>query len=30
MPNPDWNVIPHQYSRYKVNVLATYPASDSF
>jgi hypothetical protein len=30
MPNPDWNVIPHQYSRYKVSVLASYPASDAF
>ncbi len=30
MPNPDWNAIPHQYARYKVNVVATYPASDTF
>lgn len=30
MPNPDWSTIPHQYVRYKVNVVATYPPSDSF
>jgi hypothetical protein len=30
MPSPDWNAIRHQYSRYKVNVVATYPSSDSF
>ena len=30
MPTPDWSAIPHQYARYKVNVVATYPASDSF
>jgi hypothetical protein len=30
MPTPDWGTIPHQYVRYKVNVLATYPASESF
>src|SRR4051812_32324580 len=30
MPTPDWGTIPHQYARYKVNVVATYPASDSF
>jgi hypothetical protein len=30
LPNPDWTSIPHQYARYKVNVVATYPPSDSF
>jgi hypothetical protein len=30
MPGPDWSAIPHQYARYKVNVVATYPPSDSF
>jgi len=30
MPTPDWNAIPHQYARYKVNIVATYPPSDSF
>jgi len=30
LPAPDWGTIPHQYVRYKVNVVATYPASDSF
>jgi hypothetical protein len=30
MPNPDWSAIPHQYARYKVNVVANYPPSDSF
>jgi hypothetical protein len=30
MPSPDWIAIPHQYARYKVNVVATYPPSDSF
>jgi hypothetical protein len=30
MPSPDWGTIPHQYVRYKVNVVATYPPSDSF
>lgn len=30
MPTPDWGTIPHQYARYKVNVVATYPASDAF
>jgi hypothetical protein len=29
MPTPDWSQIPHQYSKYKINVLATYPPSDS-
>ena len=29
MPTPDWATIPHQYARYKVNVLATYPANDA-
>ena len=26
----DWGVVPHQYARYKVNVVATYPARDAF
>ena len=30
MPSPDWGTIPHQYVRYKVNVVATYPPSDTF
>jgi len=30
MPTPDWATIPHQYVRYKVNVIATYPASETF
>lgn len=30
MPAPDWGTIPHQYVRYKVNVVATYPPSDTF
>jgi len=25
MPAPDWGTIPHQYVRYKINVMATYP-----
>lgn len=25
MPTPDWGTVPHQYARYKVNVIATYP-----
>lgn len=25
MPTPDWATVPHQYVRYKVNVVATYP-----
>lgn len=29
MPTPDWGTIPHQYVKYKVNVVATYPPSDS-
>lgn len=28
MPTPDWGTIVHQYSRYKVNVTATYPPRD--
>lgn len=28
MPAPDWQSIPHQYVRYKVNVVATYPSRD--
>jgi hypothetical protein len=30
MSHPDWSTIPHQYSRYKVNVVATYPPSNLF
>lgn len=30
MPTPDWATIPHQYVRYKVSVVATYPPSDGF
>lgn len=30
MPTPDWGTIPHQYVKYKVNVTATYPPSDTF
>lgn len=30
MPAPDWGTIPHQYSRYKVNVVANYPTSNVF
>lgn len=28
MPTPDWGTVPHQYVRYKVNVVATYPPSE--
>lgn len=28
MPATDWQSIPHQYVRYKVNVVATYPPRD--
>jgi len=28
MPTPDWGTIPHQYVKYKVNVVATYPPRD--
>ncbi len=30
MPSPDWSAIPHQYTRYKVSLVVTYPASDTF
>jgi hypothetical protein len=30
MPSPDWGAIPHQYGRYRVKVVATYPPGDSF
>jgi hypothetical protein len=30
MPTPDWGSIPHQHSRYVVNVKATFPPSDTF
>jgi hypothetical protein len=29
MPTPDWGTIPHQYQRYRVNVVATYPPKDT-
>jgi len=29
MPTPDWGTIPHQYAKYKVNVMATYPPTES-
>jgi len=29
MTKPEWSTIPHQYARYKVNVVATYPASEA-
>jgi hypothetical protein len=30
MSTPDWIAIPHQYQRYRVNVVATYPPNDTF
>ena len=30
MPTPEWGSIPHQHSRYVVNVKATYPPSETF
>jgi hypothetical protein len=30
MPALDWNAISHQYTRYQVNVSATYPPRDTF
>jgi hypothetical protein len=30
MPKPDWGTIPHQYAKYRVNVIATYPSNESF
>jgi hypothetical protein len=30
MSTPDWNTIPHQYVKYKVSVVATYPPNDAF
>lgn len=30
MPTPDWASIPHQHSRYVINVKATYPPSETF
>jgi hypothetical protein len=29
LATPDWATIPHQYARYKVNVVATYPVSEA-
>jgi hypothetical protein len=28
MPTPDWSTISHQYARYKVSIVATYPPSE--
>jgi len=30
MPTPDWGTISHQYVKYKINVVATYPPNESF
>jgi hypothetical protein len=30
MPTPDWGTIPHQYVKYKLNLVATYPPNDAF
>ncbi len=30
MPTPEWGSIPHQHSRYVINVKATYPPSETF
>ncbi|AUX45620.1 hypothetical protein SOCE26_071150 [Sorangium cellulosum] len=30
MPTPDWGTIPHQYVKYRINVMATYPPTESF
>ena len=30
LPTPDWSTVPHQHSKYKVSVLASYPPSQSF
>jgi hypothetical protein len=30
MATPDWGTIPHQYVKYKLKVVATYPPSDAF
>lgn len=30
MPNPDWGSIPHQHAHYLVNLMATYPPSETF
>lgn len=29
LPAPDWNSIPHQYVKYKVNISATYPPTEA-
>jgi hypothetical protein len=29
MPTPEWGQISHQYAKYKINVLATYPPTES-
>ena len=28
IPKPDWDRVPHQYSKYKINIIATYPGSE--
>jgi hypothetical protein len=30
MPTPDWGTISHQYVKYKINVVATYPPNETF
>jgi hypothetical protein len=30
LPTPEWGSIPHQHSKYVVNVVATYPPSELF
>ncbi|RLB60259.1 MAG: hypothetical protein DRI90_14155 [Deltaproteobacteria bacterium] len=30
MPTPEWGSIPHQHSRYVVNLKATYPPNETF
>jgi hypothetical protein len=30
MPSPDWGSIPHQHAHYLVNLVATYPPSETF
>ncbi len=30
IPTPDWDSIPHQHSRYVINVKATYPPTETF
>jgi len=30
MPTPDWGTVPHQYVKYKVNLMVAYPPSETF